>query len=416
MSRRTPTFEALLVLVVIGLGGVACAPAGPAGPTAAPARPTEALKPAVTTAPAKPTEAPVAKPAPKPTEKPAAKLAEKTAPKPTEKPAPKPAAKFDEKAVAEFYRGKTIRIIVGSAPGGGFDLYARALARYLPQYVPGAPNVIVENRPGAGTMLTANTVYNTEPKDGTFVGTFAEGTLLQKLMGDAGAQFDPVRYQWLGAATRGLYACVARTDSGIKSIQDTLGGKELVVGTEGPGSDIHAVPAVIRSVLGANLKLVPGYGGFSRVKLALEAKEVDGFCATFLVIASQGKALLEGENPTARIILLTDNRSLDHPFTKGVPAWEGLAKTEEDRQILRLADAPRQMSKPYAVAPDVPEERVAALRRALAAAFADPKLVEELEKAGQDVQFVSPDEVTRVVQQIMSAPSPIVARLQDILK
>jgi tripartite-type tricarboxylate transporter receptor subunit TctC len=265
-------------------------------------------------------------------------------------------------------------------------------------------------------MLSANAVYSTEPKDGTVIGNFSENLVLQQLTGDPGAQFDSAKFQWLGSATKGLYACVARTDSGVQSIQDTLGGRELVVGTEGPGSDIHSVPAVIKSVLGANFKLVPGYDGFSKVRLATEAKEVDGFCATFLVIASQAKSLLEGDNPTARIILVTGERPPDHPLLKGVPAWESLAKTDGALQLLRVADAHRQISKPYAVAPEVPADRVAALRQALAAAYADPKLVEEVEKVGQDVQFSSGEEVTRTVQQVLNTPPAVVAELKEILK
>ncbi len=379
------TLAGLALPALFGLLLGACAP--PPTPTIAPTR-AEA-----TAVPAKPTPAPAAQPSP--TSKPAA---------------------FDERAVADFYRGKTIRIVVGFAPGGAFDVYSRILAKYLPKYLPGSPTVIVENRPGAGSVLAANAVYNTEPKDGTVIGSFNEFLVLQQLMDAPGIQFDTGRFQWLGSSVSTFSACLARTDVGIRSIQEIMDGKELVVGTTGPGAATHDTPAVLNAALGTRFKLVPGYDGIAKVQLALESKEVDGYCVSFDAVQIVGRHMLEGDSPSARVLVVMGDKTLDHPFLKGVPAAETLAKTEEARTLLRTLHAPSQMSKPFAVAPDVPRDRVEALRKAVADSFADPQFRDEAQRAQQEVSPSNGERVTAIVRQLLSTPPPVVARLKDVLK
>lgn len=316
---------------------------------------------------------------------------------------------------AEFYKGRTVFLLVGSAPGGGFDTYARVLARNLPRFIPGEPTIIVKNRGGgAGNLLTANAVYNTEAKDGTVIGTFAEGLILEQVTGGKGVDFNPGKYQWLGAMTKGTKACIVRTDTDVKNLADTMKGKQLFIGTSGPGEDLHTVPAIIAK-LGANWKLIPGYGGSSKLLLALEGKEIDGFCATFLAVARRAKQLLKGEKPAAKFIVATGSKTPEHPLLKGVPNWYVLAKTEKDKQLLELNDGGREISKPYAVAPEVPKDRVDILRKALAAAVADPKVIAEIKKTGLDIQFSSAGETTKVVDALMKTPQPSVDRLKAVL-
>ncbi|MBI4493332.1 MAG: hypothetical protein HY690_11145 [Chloroflexi bacterium] len=396
MYRLLPGVVALCLLA---LAATACAPAAPPSPTAPP-------KPAATAPPATQpaaTAAPAAKPAPTaaPTARPAAS------------PAPKPA--FDEKAVADFYAGRTIRILVGSAAGGGYDIFARAAARGMPRYIPGSPNVIAENRPP--NNVTANLVYRSEPKDGTAIAHFAESLIMQQLLGADGIEFDAAKYNWLGAGVQEVIACVARTETGIKTIADTIGGKELIVGTNGPGSNIHDIPALLKAILGANLKIVPGYrGGFNDLHLAIERKEVDGYCAALDVISSRARDMLEGPNPTIRFIVVTGSTTPNQPLLQGVPAAEALARTDEAKLLLRTYGAPMAMGKPFAVAPEVPKDRVEALRKAMAATFADQQVLAELEKAGQTVKFTPGEGVARRVQEVMSTPPGPLAKLKEILK
>ena len=316
---------------------------------------------------------------------------------------------------AEFYKGKTLFLLVGSAPGGGFDTYARVLARNLPRFIPGEPTIVVKNRGGgAGNLLTANAVYNTEAKDGTVIGTFAEGLILEQVMGRKGIDFDAGKLQWLGAMTKGTKACIVRTDTGVKNLADTMKGRQLFIGTSGPGEDLHTVPAIIAK-LGANWKLIPGYGGSSKLLLALEGKEIDGFCATFLAVLRRAKQLLKGEEPAAKFIVVTGSKTPENPLLKEVPTWYVLAKTENDKELLELNDGGREISKPYAVAPEVPKDRVRILRKALAAAVTDPKVIAEIKKTGLDLQFTSAGGTKKVVDELMKTPQPSVDRLKVVL-
>jgi tripartite-type tricarboxylate transporter receptor subunit TctC len=236
------------VLLAAGIGGMLATACGQATvgikPTAPPAAPTAA--PAKPAAPAGATS---------PSASPAAASASPAA-SPAAKPVAAPARTFDERAVADFYRGKTVRIVLGLTPGSGADLTARLVAKYLPKYVPGNPGVIVENKPGGGGMLAANTVYNTEPKDGSVIAAPLEGFPLQQLLGGEGVQFDSRQFQWVGSLVKSQVACIARFDSGVNSIKDIMGtGKQLIVGSSGPGGTAHDAPTVLEAALGADFTM-----------------------------------------------------------------------------------------------------------------------------------------------------------------
>jgi tripartite-type tricarboxylate transporter receptor subunit TctC len=393
-SKTRLVSTTMAAVVLAGLLAAACAPAAAPGPTPEAAKPTPAA--ATPAAPA---------PAATPAATPVAKPAQAAAP-----------AGFDERAVADFYRGKTIRFLVGFAPGGSFDLYSRLLAKHMPQYIPGNPTIIAENRPGAASIVAANAVYNTEPKDGTVIGSINEFGVLQQLLGQEGIQFDAARFHWLGASVDTVSACLARSDVGINSVQDIMNGRELVVGTTGLGAATHDTPAVLNAALGTNFKLVSGYAGISTVQLALESREVDGYCVSWDAMLIVGRQMLEGNNPTAKVFLVMGDKPVDHPYLQGVPAAETLAKTDEARQLLRAVHAPSQMSKPFAVAPEVPRDRVEALRRAMEQAFANPQLKEEASRSELEVAARNGQEVTQIVQELLGTRPEIVARLKDILK
>jgi tripartite-type tricarboxylate transporter receptor subunit TctC len=385
----------------------ACAPTAAPGATPAPAAASTAAL-ALTAAPAKPTATPVpakeaAKPAVQPTEKPIAKSGA----------APVP----DERAVADFYRGKTIRIVVGFAPGGTFDASSRIIARHLPKHLPGSPTVIVENKPGAASLLAANLVYNAEPKDGTVIASFNEYSVLRQALGAQGVEFDAGKFNWLGNGNKTFSVCLARNDSGIGAIQDTIGGgKELTVGTVGLGTNSHDGPAVLSAALGARLKLVPGYESVPKVRLAAEAREVDGYCHTFDSLPTTYRELVEGPKASVHVIVALTSQIPDLPFMKGVPTAESLAKTEDAKLMLQTIDAPAKMTRPLAVAPDVPKDRVAALRRSLEQTWRDAEFQAELGKAGLDGVFGTGEEVERLVQEVLRTPPAVLAKLKDVLK
>jgi tripartite-type tricarboxylate transporter receptor subunit TctC len=330
--------------------------------------------------------------------------------------APTAEAAFNERAVADFYRGKTVRVVVGFGPGGAFDLHARLLARHLSRFIPGNPLVIVENRPGAGSILAANLVYWSDPKDGTVILSMHHNLVLQQALGAAGIQFDAARFNWLGSTETAFSACMARTDLGIRDVHELIAGKQVVVTTSAPGTGTYDVPAVLNTALGLNFKLVPGYESIPKMLLAIEGREADGACLTFSSLLSQASAMLDGGNPAARVFVTTAPSPSDHPWLRGVPTAASLATTEEGRQMLSAIDAPSRMSNPFAVAPEVPSDRVAALRKAVADAYADPQLLDEARRASMFITPVSGEDVTRIVQNVLNTPPSTLATLKEVLK
>lgn len=328
---------------------------------------------------------------------------------PTSKPA------IDDKAVADFYRGKTIKIVIGSGPGGTYDTYSRFISKHMPRYVPGNPAFLVQPRAGAGGLIAANSVYNAEPKDGTVIASFSETLVLRQAMGGAGLQFDSAKYQWIGSAINTAIACVARTDSPVGSFQDVMDGKPFTVGTMAPGSPIYDTPAVINALFGGQMKLVRGYEGVAAIVNATEAKEVDGYCASWLAILTTGRHLQLINAGSLRFILIMGDKTPEHPLLKGVPAAETIAKSDEARQLLRALHAPSQITNPYVVHPDVPKERVAALRRAFGATFTDPEFLADAMKSKIEFTPSSGEHVTEVVRAILNTPAAVLAKMKKIL-
>ena len=323
---------------------------------------------------------------------------------------------FNEQAVADFYRGKTIRIIVGFGPGGAFDVYSRLLSKHMPQYVPGNPSIVVENRPGAASAVAANLVYSVEPKDGTVIGSFNESLVLQQLLEAEGIQFDAAKFNWLGSSVDTRTTCLVRSELGINSIQDIIGGREVVVGSTGPGTPTQDGPAVLNAALGTRLRIVPGYEGIAAIQLALESRELDGYCVSFDSVQIVARRMIESEPPGVKILVVLGPQPSDHPWLRGVPTAEGLAQSDRARQLVRAVHFASQVSKPFALAPEVPGDRIQALRKAYMSAFTDAGFVEDARAAGLEVSPSDGEKVTRVVRELLNTPRDTVNELKNILK
>jgi tripartite-type tricarboxylate transporter receptor subunit TctC len=349
---------------------------------------------------------------------PAASPATAPAAAPAASPAAKPAA-FDEKAVADFFAGKTIRVISGLAPGTGGDVYARIFARHMPRFIPGSPNIIVENRTGAGGFLAANAVYNLEAKDGTVVSSWVEGNVLQQALGREGIEFDSGKMQWLGALADDRGTCAARSDTGVRSITEIMdgAGKPLIVAATAPGSTTFDIPTVLKAALGANFNIVSGYAGGPESVNAVLNKEADVYCVSFTSMVTTGARIVGGDNPPGRFIALLGSDRFDHPLIREIPPAETLAKTEEAKQMLRAVTAAGKMTYPFAYAPGVPSDRVAALRHALNQMVADPQFKEEVVRTRTfEWPTRSGESVAQVVDEVLATPPAVVAKLKDILK
>lgn len=319
-----------------------------------------------------------------------------------------------EKAIEDFYKGKMVRIIVGYTPGGAFDTYSRLVARNMSKYLPGNPKFIVQNKPGAGGMVAANSVYAVEPKDGTVIVSTNQGLVLQRAIGRKGIDIDMGKFKWLGAANKPRGGCVVRKDVGVNTIQDLM-KKQVTTGTSAPGSMGYDIPSVLNAALGTRFKMVTGYRGISGVQAALIRGEVDAFCPAD-PLAGVLAATLRGPDAPARVLVIMGDKPANAPLLKGVPAAGTLAKTPAAKELLKAVNAPLSMAFPWAVAPGVPHDRVAALRIALAKTFQDPKFLKEAGKAKMGLHFSNGQEVTRIVDSMLNAPPETIAKLKEVLK
>ncbi len=320
----------------------------------------------------------------------------------------------DDAAVAAFYKGKTIAILVGSSAGGGYDTYARMIARYMGKHMPGAPTVIVSNMPGAGSNVAANYIYNAAAKDGTMIGALYGGAPLEPLIGTTPVQHDPSKSQFLGSANDDVYVCVARKDAPAKSIEDVF-KTELLVGASNASSTAD-FPAILNAVLGTKFKLVLGYPGSREIGLAIDKGEVQAACGLAWPSVSVTNQGWFGPNGSMRVLLQTHPKGHAELNAMGVPNAMSFAKTEEQRAMLELFFAQEVFGRPYVVAPEVPADRVEALRKAFKETLADPELLADAKRANLEVDPVSAEEVQRLIAKVFAAPRELTQKIKKAIQ
>ncbi|HSR70810.1 MAG TPA: tripartite tricarboxylate transporter substrate-binding protein [Kiloniellales bacterium] len=299
-------------------------------------------------------------------------------------------------SVADFYKGKTIELLIGYSPGGGYDTYARTIARHMSKHIPGNPTIVPKNQPGAGSLKLTNFLFNVAPKDGTTFGTIGRGIPMEPLLGGEGTQFDAKEFNWIGSANDEVSICVAWHTTGIEKFED-LYEKELVVGGTGSGADTDTFPLLIKNVLGAKIKLISGYPGGSDILLAMERGEVGGRCgwSWSSVKSRRMDWIREG-----KVNILLQMSLAKHPDIPEVPLVMDLAETREQKQIFRLMFARQRMGRPYVAPPGVPEERVAALRKAFMDTMKDPEFLAEAKKAKLEITPVSGEEIQTLINEL----------------
>jgi tripartite-type tricarboxylate transporter receptor subunit TctC len=313
-------------------------------------------------------------------------------------------------AVAEFYRGRQIRISVGFSPGGSSSLYAQALARHMGQYVPGNPALIVQHMPGAGGLVAANYVYNNAARDGSEFAITSRTAAMEPLLGNQNAKFDPLKLNWIGNANIENSVCVAWHTAPVKTVDDVF-TQELIVGGGSTASQEVMFPRAFNRLLGAKFKIVTGYPGSTEILLAMERGEVQGFCGigwTFVKLR-KGDWLKE-----KKINVLFQMALAKHPDILHVPAILDYARSADDRQVLELLFAPQEMGRPFFAPPGIPAERVAALRTAFARTLKDAKFLEEAEKQGIEVQPVTGEEIQKLLERIYASPKAVVDRAKAV--
>jgi len=317
------------------------------------------------------------------------------------------------KAVADFYRGKTVRVVVGLEAGGGFDTTARILARYMGKYIPGEPTLIVENMAGAGSRVAANWLYEAAPKDGTAFGVFNELQVLQQALGQSDIKFDAAKFGWLGSVFSATIVCIARKDSGIKSIQDVMGpnGKKFIVGSTGPGSNTGDFPQILRTALGANIQIVSGYNGTAGISRAVDSNEVQGGCWTWESMSvTQGKNLQDGT-----MIPLVQQGDEKIKELGNTPVATDIASGDVNKKLILGITTPTSISKSFTAPPGIPAERLKALQDAFIKAWSDKDLLEEAKKAKIDVAPKKAEETKKVVDQLLGFDKATIDALKAAL-
>jgi tripartite-type tricarboxylate transporter receptor subunit TctC len=322
-------------------------------------------------------------------------------------------------AVADFYRGKQISLIVGYGTGGGYDVYGRLIARHLGRHIPGNPNVVVQNMPGAGSLRAVNHLYNTAPKDGTAIATFGRDMPLIGIIGhNPNVRFDTRKFTWLGTSSsyaNDAYFLWVRADAEVKSIDDARrpGGPPLVLGGTGEGSAGNDVPVVLRDALGLNIKLISGYPDGNGLFIAVDRKELDGRLVGLSATQSTYPQWLRPGSGMR--ILLQFARVTRHPQFPDVPTARELALNDRSRALIELAELSNRLSRPFAAPPGVPEDRAKALQAAFLAVHKDPLYLDEAARLKVDVSPLGAAEVMRAIDDISAAPPELLDYMKKLL-
>jgi tripartite-type tricarboxylate transporter receptor subunit TctC len=312
---------------------------------------------------------------------------------------------------AEYYKGKTVRIVVGFTPGGAFDSYSRSLARHMRKHLPGNPTITVENMPGAGSLIAANYLYKAASPDGLTIGNFIGSVLMGQVLGQKGIEFDARRFEYLGAPARYYPVCVFSKASGITTLEHWMASKTPVkMGGIGQGTSGDNTIKVLKGALGLPIQLVSGYKGMAEIRLATEAGEVAGTC--FGPRTVWQKTLETGE--VLPVLQVTATPAADFPK---VPLAISLAKSEESRKLIEVGvHNDNAIALTYALPPGISKELLTTLRRGFADTMKDGEFNAELKKARLDVDPVTGEEVERIINETFKLDAALLGKLKDLFK
>jgi tripartite-type tricarboxylate transporter receptor subunit TctC len=308
-----------------------------------------------------------------------------------------------------FFKDKTVRVIVGSAPGGGYDAYARLVSDHMRRHIPGNPQIVVQNMPGAGSLVAMNHLANVAPKDGTVIGAINAAMTTQPLIKPETAKFDPRKMNWIGSTLREYHIGLLRANSPVKTIEDA---QRIEIPVAGTGGSTSTYPTIANAILNTKFKTIQGYQGTAQGMLAMERGEVDGMMGiTWASIkATQAVALRDG-----KIRLMTQFGVRKHPELPNVPLVLDSAKTEEDKAALRLVFSSQEVGRPWVVPEGVPEKTVAILRKAFDDTMNDAEFKADAGKRKLDLDPTSGKELQQVVEDIFKTPQAVVERVKPFL-
>src|SRR5436853_242071 len=306
-------------------------------------------------------------------------------------------------SVADFYRGKTINLIIGYSVGGGYDLYGRLVSRHIGKHIPGRPSIVPQNMTGAGSLRAAQYIYSVAPKDGTTFGTFGRTIATTPLLTPATAPFDGTKFTWLGSVTNEVSTCVTWHTAPVKSWNDVL-AKEVAMGGEGPGADPDVYALLYKNVFGAKWKLVTGYHGTNDTVLAMERGEVDGLCGlSWSTLKSRHMQLFTDK----KINVIVQAALKKQPELADIPLASELTKNPEQLQILKLLLASQEMARPFAAPPDIPADRRSALLAGFDKTMQDSEFLAEAQKLSMDVNPLPAQAMAELLAELYATPRAV---------
>lgn len=316
---------------------------------------------------------------------------------------------------SQFYKGKTIVIVVGNPAGGSNDGYARLVARHLGKHLDGKPLVIVKNMGGAGGAVAASYVAHVAPKDGTYIAAVQGTALLDPILKEAGStDFAPASVNYLGSAGTANFVCIVRSNAPATSFEQTL-KTQIVIGGASPGGFLTYVPLMLNNVLGTKFKVISGYPGTREIILAMQKREVDGMCGIpWATLKLQYSTLLQTQE--IKVILQESNKSVPELNDKEIPLVVTFARNEEQRRILSIVNSQQTFQFPYFVAADVPIDLVQLLRRAFVKTLHDPELLSEAAKLAIDIDPIPGEEMQTLLQEIYASPQALVESVRKAVK
>jgi tripartite-type tricarboxylate transporter receptor subunit TctC len=314
-------------------------------------------------------------------------------------------------AAEDFYKDKVVRFVVGYSAGGSFDLYTRLIARHISKHIPGKPLAIVENMTGAGGAIAANQVYKTKP-DGLTVGAWASPLILQSILGRGAIKFDARELGYLGVPSAYESVCIFSKASGVVTANDLISSKRtLKISAIGPGTSTSDIPKILKEALNLPIQVIDGYKGGAEARVAVESGEVDGYCGSWDNVTSVWRGAYEAGNIRA---IVQTNLTIN-PRHKDVPLAINLAKTEEARKLITIADDANRGQFIYSTPPGLPKDRLAILQKAFVDVLRDPELLAEARKSNLDIEAIDGPTLTKTVQSLYTMSPATIAKLKEIL-
>ena len=320
------------------------------------------------------------------------------------------AAGFALPASAQLGGNKGTTMIIGFGPGGGYDLWGRTVARFIGKHLPGTPNVVVQNMPGAGSYVAGSWMYNIAPKDGSVMAIIARDAVLGPLTGAEGARFDPLKLNWLGTPTTETNVCIVNNNAQVQSVED-LYTKTLIVGDTGPGTGTRSYPNALNSLLGMKFKLVSGFPSSSDVFLAMERGEVDGICESLDSVTGKRPDWL----PTKKVKILFQGGAEPNPHVDA-PFILDIAKTEEQKAAIKFLYAGQGIGRPFVAPPNMPADKLKILREAFDKTMKDPEFIAEAKKSKLDVEPEDGEHLAKLIKEIYATPKEIVEKVGKLIQ